>query len=278
MRFNFLNTMAYFIVGLFVYLVITKFTDNPSVFINEEGLVVVCGGLFVAALASFPFQTMREAFKSVWHAFSNKVTVPVADAREIVRLATIAQRGLTRLERELETFEDPYLKSCVELMLDGVTPKAFFSVMQKRISEFQERSGRSVNVMLTLSKFAPALGLAATVLGLVQLLGKLGAADMDQLGLGMAVALSGTFYGIMIANLVFQPLAELIQMNLEAEVKRREMLMEGLHSILERQEPLVIGELVNSFLPDSNRIEFTDEIGDIAKEAQAAEATPGAAA
>jgi chemotaxis protein MotA len=268
MRFNFVSILAYILVGVFTYLVITKFTDDPAIFINPEGLVVVVGGLMVAGLASFPFINLLEAIKGAWRAISRSVYIPVEEAREVVRIATIGQRGLARLENELESVENEFMRTGIELMLDGVTPKIFIALMQKRVTEYQERCSRSVNVMLTLSKFAPALGLAATVLGLVQLLTKLGAAEMDQLGHGMAVALSGTFYGIMVANLFFQPLAELIQMKTESDVKSREMVLEGLHAILERQEPLLIGELVNSYLPDSHRINFTEELESIAGESR----------
>jgi len=278
MRFNFVNTLAYLFVGVFVYMVITKFTDNPAIFINPEGLTVVGGGLMVAAFASFPFLTLKDAVKSLFRALGHKVYVPVDEAREIVRLSILGQRGLTRLESELESIEDEFMRSGVELMLDGMTPKTFLSLMHKRVNEYQERASRSVVVMLTLSKFAPALGLAATVLGLVQLLAKLGAADMTELGNGMAIALSGTFYGIMVANLFFQPVAELIQMKAEADVKVREMILDGLHSILERQEPLLVGELVNSYLPDAKRIDFTEEIGEIASGAAHSVGARGVAA
>lgn len=277
MRINFINSIAYVIVGAFVYAIVTRFTDNPSIFVNPEGIAVVCGGLFVAGMASFPFQTLKQAFKTLWNAFSESVHVPVDEAREVVRLSIVAQRGLTRLEPEIENIENDFMRSGAELMLDGVSPKAFQAVMQKRVTEYQERQARSMNVMLTLSKFAPALGLAATVLGLVQLLGKLGNAELSELGVGMAVALSGTFYGIIIANMLFQPLAELIQMKSENEIKNREMMLEGLHSILERQDPLLIGELVNSYLPDSDRIDFTEELEQISRPSNAGAGAEAAA-
>jgi chemotaxis protein MotA len=269
MRFNFTNSFAYLLVGSFIYFIIAKFTDNPAIFINKEGMAVVGGGILVAALASFPFPTLMESIRAVVDAVFRTSPVPIDEAREIVRLATVAQRGITRLETELDVIENEFMKTGCELMLDGVTPKVFQAVMQKRVTEFQERTSRSMNVMLTLSKFAPALGLAATVLGLVQLLGKLANSDMEVLGTGMAVALSGTFYGIIIANLLFQPLAELIQTKAESQIKEREMILEGLHSILERHEPLVIGELVNSFLPDRSRIDFTGELDDMSRDGSA---------
>ena len=74
----------------------------------------------------------------------------------------------------------------------------------------------------------------------------------------------------------FQPMAELIQMKAESDIKSREMILEGLHSILERQDPMVIGELVNSFLPDSKRVDFTEEMQEMA--ASAGQAPAGAAA
>jgi flagellar motor component MotA len=55
------------------------------------------------------------------------------------------------------------------------------------------------------------------------------------------------------------------------------MVVEGLHSILERREPLVIGEVVNSYLPDQYRIKFSEEMSTLSQDRQGAKPREAAA-
>jgi chemotaxis protein MotA len=110
--------------------------------------------------------------------------------------------------------------------------------------------------MLTLSKYSPALGLAATILGLVDLLSRLKDAELGNMGFGMAVALSATFYGIIVANMVFAPLSEHILSAGETDHKAREMILDGILALVDKKHPLVVGEIVNSHLPLRFRIAF----------------------
>ena len=260
MKINSVNSLAYLAVAVFIYAVMTKLTDNPAIFLNVEGMVIVIGGMGVATLASFPFQTLKDTYAGLYFSLVTPVKMPTEDARQIVRMALVGQRGFARLESELDHIDNTFLRSGTELILEGVKTDVFMNIMHKRIYEYQERVSRGTNVLLTMSKFSPALGLAATVLGLVQLLEKLQTADLATLGTGMAIALTATFYGIVLANLVLQPLAELLQTRADLEIKTREMVVEGLMAILERREPLVIGEVVNSYLPDQHRIKFSEEM------------------
>ncbi|MBS1985199.1 MAG: MotA/TolQ/ExbB proton channel family protein [Bdellovibrionales bacterium] len=257
MKLNIPMIAAYVGVGGFVYGIVTKLTSNPSIFVNREALVVICGGMVLAAFVSFPWLALRQCFHAIKKIMTDPPKVPVQEAREIVRLSSLAQRSVQSLDDELEKIEHPFLKEAVSLILDGL-PRAFIhETLEKRISERREALAQDANVVMTLSKYSPALGLAATVLGLVDLLGKLGTADMTELGLGMATALSATFYGITIANLVFAPLSELLISSGETDHKTRELILDGVMALLDRKHPLVTAETVNSHLPIRDRIDFS---------------------
>lgn len=259
MKLNIPIIAAYFSVGSFLYMIVTRLTSNPSIFVNREALVVICGGMVLAALVSFPWIALRQCFHAIKKIMTDPPKTPTAEAREIVRLAGFAQKNLQNLDDEIEKIEHPFLKEAVELILDGL-PRAFVhETLEKRISERREALSQDANVVMSLSKYSPALGLAATVLGLVDLLGKLGSADMTELGLGMATALSATFYGITIANLIFAPLSELLISAGETDHKTRELILDGVMALIDRKHPLLVAVTVNSHLPIRDRIDFSGD-------------------
>lgn len=249
--------LGYVLVGFLTYLAIAKGTNNPQLFLNIHGIGIVCGGLVVAAMASFPGPTLMQTIQSVFKSIRSNGTVNPQTANEVVKLASAYRRGMNAFERELETIRSPELKDAGNLVLEGIKGETLDDILERRIDEVRNAIQLESTVCLTLSKYSPALGLAATVLGLVDILSQLADNDMGKLGSGMAVALSGTFYGIFMSNLVFAPLAELISSAGDATVREREMVREGVLTFLAGQDPLVVGELMNSYLKSNDRIDFT---------------------
>ncbi len=256
---GFSGALGYLLVGGFIYLCVTRLTSSPQMFLNLHGLAIVVGGLFVASIASFPSSLLYQAVKSFFKAMSPNSKVSSKLAVEIVQVGRLYQKNVGELEKSAEQFQEPFLKQSINLMLEGIPSETIVEILNKRIEEKSSNTQNNVNVFLTLSKYSPALGLAATVLGLVDLLAQLASADMAKLGYGMAIALSATFYGIILSNLVFAPLSEMILASGDVEIKEMEMVREGVLATMERKNPLIIGEVVNSYLDESRRIDFTEQ-------------------
>lgn len=254
------GAIGYILVGLFIYLAVMKGTSHPELFFNLHGLAIVVGGLFVAALASFPYSLLSSSLRSVWKCFRSEHQASSYIAEQVVTLGTALQKSLVELEKESVKVQHSFLAQSVNLILEGLTASTVVEIMNKRIEEKRLTIGAQMNVMLTLSKYSPALGLAATVLGLVDLLSQLQSADMAKLGYGMAIALSATFYGIILSNLVFAPLSEMIGSLGETETKEMEMVRDGLQGALDRKHALIIGEIVNSYLEESARVDFVSRV------------------
>jgi chemotaxis protein MotA len=261
MKINLPTILGYLAVVGFIYGIVAYLTSNPMIFVNLEAIVVIFGGLVVSAFASFPWITLRQSAHSLHKIMTDPPSIPTLEARQVVELSKMShKKGLQALEPEVEKIEHPFLKEAVELMLNGIPQHTLREILEKRISERRETLAQDVNVMLTLSKYCPALGLGATVLGLVELLSKLKNADLGELGAGMAVALSATFFGIMVANLLFAPLSELLLSAGETDHRTREMILDGILAIGERKHPLVVGEMLNSHLPLRYRVDFASEL------------------
>ena len=61
----------------------------------------------------------------------------------------------------------------------------------------------------SLARSAPAFGLIGTILGLVDMLRAL--KDFDKLGPGMALAVMSTFFGLVLSQVAYVPLAKIIE-------------------------------------------------------------------
>jgi chemotaxis protein MotA len=73
--------------------------------------------------------------------------------------------------------------------------------------------------------------------------------DPSKLGAGIAVAFVATIYGLMTANLVCIPFGTKIKHRIKDEVLRRNMIIEGLISIQNGENPHFIEQKLKSFIP-----------------------------
>ncbi len=94
--------------------------------------------------------------------------------------------------------------------------------------------------------YAPTIGIIGAVMGLIHVMGNL--ADPTQLGSGIAVAFVATIYGIGSANLLFLPVASKIKVIVMRQSRYREMLLEGILSIAEGENPRSIELKLQGFM------------------------------
>jgi chemotaxis protein MotA len=110
--------------------------------------------------------------------------------------------------------------------------------------------------MNSFGTYAPAFGMIGTLMGLVQMLSNL--EDPSKIGGGMAVALITTFYGSVLANLVFLPIAGKLQANSGTEVVIKEMIVEGVLAIQFGEHPNTIHRKLSNFLAPKDRSELEE--------------------
>jgi chemotaxis protein MotA len=77
--------------------------------------------------------------------------------------------------------------------------------------------------------------------------------DIGEVGRGIAVAFVATIYGVGAANLFFLPVAGKIKMRVRQEQIRREMMLEGVISILEGMNPRMIETKLLAFFCETHQ-------------------------
>ena len=105
-----------------------------------------------------------------------------------------------------------------------------------------------------MSKYSPAFGMIGTLIGLIVLLSNMTLESMDNIGSGMSVALITTFYGIILSNLIFKPIAVKLYTRTEEEVLLMEMIIDSVKMINEGWHPAKVQDYMNSFIKPSERV------------------------
>ncbi len=151
--------------------------------------------------------------------------------------------------------EEQILNDGLELISLGFDKDKTIDILSQRYHHYE-------NQMMLLSawfkrnaKYPPAFGLAGTVLGLIHLMrGISSGIDSKETGLRMAVALVATFYGLLLSNLVLNPIGEWLIEEAKKDQQKSEMAIEAIGLMMENVNIVEIQERINSFLDPSERI------------------------
>jgi chemotaxis protein MotA len=115
----------------------------------------------------------------------------------------------------------------------------------------ESRHDQGIRFFEQLAKYAPGFGLIGTLIGLIIMLSNLD--DPQTLGPSMSVALITTFYGCLLSNLLFLPLAGRLRISSNEEIIQKEMLLEGLICISKEESSYMIREKMSMLLPEKER-------------------------
>ncbi len=236
------------IVGIVAGLLIEG--GNLNQILQPTAALIVFGGTMGAVLLQFPLATVRAAFKGMARVF----VAPRKQSDQLIRLlvgfANKARRnGVVSLDADLQTIEDPFLKQSLMLAIDGTEPAELRKIMRVSLDCSSEREENLPAVFESAGGFSPTIGILGAVLGLIQVMQHLD--NIQEVGRGIAVAFVATIYGVGIANLFFLPFAGKIRIHMREEHQRREMMLEGVISILEGMNPRMLEIKLSGFLNDS---------------------------
>jgi chemotaxis protein MotA len=214
--------------------------------------IIVMGGTVGAVMVNYPMPIFLKAITNAKMVFFNVHTDSKSVIAQIVELATISRKqGLLALEGKLKTMGDPFLKKGVQMVVDGTEAKAIREILEIEVEQFEEENNLSGKVYESLGGFAPTIGILGAVMGLIHVMENL--ADPSKLGGGIAVAFVATIYGVGAANLLFLPMGGKIKLKTKELVLARQLIIEGLVSLAQAENPKMIEEKLKSYLPESQR-------------------------
>jgi chemotaxis protein MotA len=225
---------------------------NIGQILQPTAALIVFGGTMGAVLAQFPLQTVLAAFGSVAHIFSAPRKHNDQLVRLLVTFANKARRnGVVSLDSDMQTLQDPFLKQALMLAVDGTEPTELRNIMRVSMDCTAESEERLPAVFEAAGGFSPTIGILGAVLGLIQVMQHLD--NIQEVGKGIAVAFVATIYGVGIANLFFLPFAGKMRIYVHDNQQRREMMLEGVISILEGMNPRMLEIKLSGFLSNAQQ-------------------------
>lgn len=232
--------------------------EDPWLFVDWPGLAIVFGGTFAATFLSYPLAEVIRIFGLIGTVFRNERIYSQDDIEELVKMSRLWIQGdLQAVEREMQKLNNPFLRTGVQLVIDRTPEEDILDLLQWRISRLKAREHAEAQLFRAMASYAPAFGMLGTLVGLINLMFLLGGGDVRAIGAQLAVALMTTFYGVLLANLVFKPVAVKLERRTEQRVVLMNMIMQGISMMCARRSPVLMRETLNSFMAH-----FEDEIDD----------------
>ena len=219
--------------------------DIPSIFVTVGGSffsLFLCDSLKnVLGM----FKVMGRCFKTFDYGEKNLI-------QNMVALSEKARReGILALREGLDDLDDVFLKSGLRMVVDGTDGNVIRSILENEMNQMEARHMVGINLVTQWAGFGPGFGMLGTVIGLIGMLNNL--EDKSSLGPNMAVALVTTLYGSMLANWLFGPMAQKLISQNSAELRSREMVLEGVLSIQAGDNPRILAMKLLTYLDPKTR-------------------------
>jgi chemotaxis protein MotA len=242
-------------------------------FVNIAALLIVFGGTFGATLASTSVASVKRIPSLYRRAMAAENQDLAGRVELLVSLADRARReGLLALEGGVADLDDEFTRKGLQLVVDGTEPEVILQVLENEIDGASGRAAADRAVFEKAGGFAPTMGILGTVLGLVHVL-----QNLDQpstLGPAISGAFIATLYGVGSANVIFLPVASKLRHIAEAETSLRELTIEGLLAIQAGDNPRVVADKLEAFVPPEDRKSAADKAAAAPAKAAAPKADP----
>ena len=220
---------------------------HVSALLNGPAALIVLGGTLGAALLQTPMTVFKRALSIIgWIFLTPQIDLSGGINRVVGWSMTARKEGLLGLEAVADSEADPYARKGLQLLVDGAEPEAIRSILEVDLYTQEARDLQAAKVFECMGGYAPTVGIIGAVMGLIHVMGNL--ADPSMLGSGIAVAFVATIYGVGVANLLLLPIANKLKSVVQRQSRYREMLLEGILSIAEGENPRSIELKLQGFM------------------------------
>lgn len=236
---------------------ISNFIDMPSV-------AIVLGGTLCSTVASFPFNMLKNVGRHFTKLLSNKSHRVEPAIENIVEFAQVARKnGLLALEEKANALSDPFFKQGIMLVVDAMEEDKVRDMLETEVDSMASRHEEEAAIYDKAAGYAPAFGMIGTLVGLINMLKgmDLSSGASSSIGQSMATALVTTFYGCILANLVFMPIAKKLRIRNEEEILYKQIIIEGVIGIQSGDNPKNLKEKLVSLLHQKRQLKLLESDG-----------------
>lgn len=221
---------------------------NLMAFYSTEGVLLVVVGAICATMISVPMSNFKEVMRISKKCLFFKETPLAFIIQKLVEFATIARKdGLLALEGQVPTIDDQFLAKGLRMVIDGTDHHEVEMNLRLEMAAIAERHSAGKKMFATMGNYGPAYGLMATIIGQVVMFQNMGG-DISAIGGGLSVALLGTLYGSLFANVICSPFADKLGLRASQEAMLKELQLQGILGIAQGDSPTSLKQKLVSFV------------------------------
>ena len=224
-------------------------TGNASLFWSPNGLAIVLGGVLAATFICYPMSDIKNLFSSLAKVLRKDDESSQHYIDALVQLAKLSMaKSPLKLEKEMQEEQNYFLKDGLRMLIDQYPPQKLRHIMTLAIKNTVDREMAEAAIFRTMARFSPAFGMVGTLIGLIVMFQKL-ESDPGIIGSAIGVAMMSTLYGLLLANLFFNPIAVKVERKVEDRQRLMQLIMEGLILVSNRTPPQIVRDELKGFLP-----------------------------
>ena len=210
---------------------------------NLPGLIMVLGGTLMATFVSRPVRDVIGTFKALRKLMHDDNIDVEAEVNHLLNIAHWYRIGnIYAAEQAIAQVDNELLRTGAQLVIDQEPIHDIVKTLQWRIAGVRAKEQGDANILRTMASFAPAFGMLGTLFGLMQMLNNLGDAGLSSIGASMSFALITTLYGLVLANMLFKPLAMKMERRAQQHIMGMNFVLEGIMLLHQRRHPMIIKE------------------------------------
>jgi chemotaxis protein MotA len=250
---GFIKLLAVFVLGVLILAgAVYAIAEDPKTFLNLPGLALVFGGTLIATFISYPLNILFHAFRAVERALKkNPYDLQQRISIYAEAMISLKKGNLQDAEKKITDIHSPYLETAARMMIDGTAKDDILRVLDWQLEKAKSADRTNAAVFLTMAGYAPAFGMVGTLIGLVNMLDTMQSGDFQLIGSNMAVALITTFYGILLANILFKPLAVKLEQKMHEDTVLMTVAKEAVTYLSEGRPPAYTKDLLHKYLEET---------------------------
>jgi len=233
-------------------LVVSAIGGGLSSFIDPPSMLIVIGGTVGVLLVGYPLKSALSVIGVIMKTFMYKLDVGTDIIAKLVELAqTVRKDGILALESEVKNIDNEFLAKGLQMAIDGQEPNVIEDILYMEMDKVAARHSQGADMFTSLGTYAPSMGMIGTLVGLVLMLQNM--SDPSSIGPSMSIALLTTFYGALMANILFLPMAGKLKTRSKEELLIHEIIMVGVQSLVVGENPRIMEQKLLGYLPPKER-------------------------
>ncbi len=189
---------GFFMICLMVFLSIE---GDASEFFQKHSIYLVIGGTFSIFFFATPDKSIKMTMLAILKLFKKEERFE--DYHDVLQ-------DLAKNRKLSQDSNNQLINYAAELWEQGVDPNLFIVLVSQKKMEIENDTLDALQALKNLSKYPPGLGITGTVMGMIALFSSLDN-DKSAIGANIALAMTATFFGLFLQNILIAPVADRIQ-------------------------------------------------------------------